>query len=167
MNWTALYVRTLFRPLKTRWLLRATCFRIQNVLHSPPTLYVRLWSLDSAVGIGSRVQAGRSGFRTLVAARHFSLLQIVQTGSRTHQAFPSPGWSGRGVILTIYLHTSVTWLITSGGGGGGGWVGKLTMGIRNFILQISLTWNSGKLFHETQLFHFLFSVCFICHYLIQ
>jgi hypothetical protein len=42
-------------------------------------------------------------------------------------------------LLAVQLHISITWLITLGRGA------KLTMGIRNFILQRSQIWKRGKL----------------------
>jgi len=48
--------------------------------------YICGWSRGSAVGVVTRLQAGRSGIRIPVGAGDFSVSQNLQTGSGSHPA---------------------------------------------------------------------------------
>ena len=65
------------------------------------TLQLCLWILAGTV---SRLRDEHSGFPIPVAARHFTLLEIVQTDCGTPNSVLSRVKGGRGVILITHLH---------------------------------------------------------------
>jgi hypothetical protein len=100
-------VKNFKRSLQTKFLITCDVFSITDKNNSSHIVWnlVSLWSRDSIVGTVTKLRSGRSGVRTPAAARDFSLLQNVLTGSGAHAAsYPmrtgvlSRGYSSRSEI---------------------------------------------------------------------